>query len=270
MTNLQQRLLVGSGSSLFVISLLLYSDQTAVLWLFACTLTTLIALAARELYQASTLRGYAPLAILGIPTCIAYCIATFLSPDALPVQETVLFFFGLLLFAHYMKRGEKPMENMASTLFGVAYLAIPLSLMFPIIQSVPEGKWWLLYLIAITKATDAAAYFAGKAFGKRKLAPVLSPKKTMEGAFIGTAAALVIGALFGYYHSAFSMQKALPASLLLSLLAHFGDLSESLLKRDAGVKDSSHLPGLGGILDMLDSLVFTTPALYLLLRWNLV
>jgi phosphatidate cytidylyltransferase len=128
----------------------------------------------------------------------------------------------------------------------------------------------------MTFITNASAYFFGKSLGKNKLAPYISPKKTWEGAIGGFCIALI--ASMGFHVLANLPNNPIPISLsfwesiflggILSFLAQLGDLAESLLKRDVGVKDSSHIPGVGGILDIVDSLVFTSPALYLYLKMS--
>lgn len=122
----------------------------------------------------------------------------------------------------------------------------------------------LLSLILVVKVSDTCQYFVGRMFGKRKLAPVLSPGKTWEGAIGGIGlGAVLTTAIIAYSMSSSSWYLILVYSVILSLAGLVGDLAESLLKRDAGVKDSSSwLPGLGGVLDMLDSLLVAAPVSY--------
>lgn len=127
----------------------------------------------------------------------------------------------------------------------------------------------LLSLVLVVKVSDSGQYFVGKRFGERKLAPVLSPGKTWEGAVggIGISAIITATVLTLYLDSMTGVSgwsRVLVYCLVLSIVGLVGDLAESLLKRDAGVKDSSSwLPGLGGILDVLDSLLVTAPIAYL-------
>jgi phosphatidate cytidylyltransferase len=130
------------------------------------------------------------------------------------------------------------------------------------------GLAWLVLIVAITWMTDSAAYLGGRALGRTKLAPTLSPGKTIEGAVAG----LIAGCLTGI---GFSVLLGLPiplyfaatAGLVISVLGQAGDLAESLIKRDLGIKDMGNLiPGHGGILDRIDALLFTLPAgFYLML-----
>jgi len=122
----------------------------------------------------------------------------------------------------------------------------------------------LLSLILVVKVSDTCQYFVGRMFGKRKLAPVISPGKTWEGAIGGISlGAVLTTAIIAYSISSSRWPLILVYCVVLSLAGLVGDLAESLLKRDAGVKDSSNwLPGLGGVLDMLDSLLFAAPVAY--------
>ena len=115
--------------------------------------------------------------------------------------------------------------------------------------------------------TDIGAYFFGTRFGKHKLSPVISPKKSVEGAVYGGLSAIVVGLIIGkligisFYHS-------FVLALIVTVMAQLGDLSESLIKRDAGVKDSgSSLPGHGGFLDRADSYLFSVPVAYYYIKY---
>jgi phosphatidate cytidylyltransferase len=120
---------------------------------------------------------------------------------------------------------------------------------------------------------DTAAYFGGKLFGKHKLAPVVSPGKTVEGGVAGLATAVLLGAVLGWLllgihpNTGVALLVGALMGLLMSVTVQMGDLVESLFKREAGVKDSGNLlPGHGGILDRLDALIFTIPLTYGLIR----
>jgi phosphatidate cytidylyltransferase len=129
----------------------------------------------------------------------------------------------------------------------------------------------------LTWASDIGAYFVGRTVGGRKLLPAVSPGKTVSGALGGLAATILVSWLYVRYALApvASLTMTLPATiafgLVISIAAQVGDLTESLLKREANVKDSSRLiPGHGGLLDRLDSLLFVLPVAYLLFGWLLL
>ena len=135
------------------------------------------------------------------------------------------------------------------------------------IREMPSGQYWLLWLLVLTTATDVGAFFSGRALGRRKLAPSLSPGKTWEGAFGGLllASSICVTALFLF--SEWSIFTALILTIGLIVVAVFGDLFESLLKRATGLKDSGGLlPGHGGVLDRIDSIIAVSP----LLAWALL
>ncbi|OPY59072.1 MAG: Phosphatidate cytidylyltransferase [Pelotomaculum sp. PtaU1.Bin035] len=155
----------------------------------------------------------------------------------------------------------------AGTLMGTLYVG--LMCYFYLLRTLPDGWIWLIFMFAGTWTCDTAAYFVGRAFGRRRIAPVLSPKKTLEGAMGGLLGSTFIAYLFAIIYPFLSMHmpKLLLLGLLLGAAAEVGDLLESAFKRQAGLKDSSSLiPGHGGILDRFDSALFTAPLVYYYVR----
>jgi len=130
------------------------------------------------------------------------------------------------------------------------------------------GLPYLIYALFVIWSTDIGAYFFGRAFGRRKLWPEISPKKTIEGAIGGTGSAVVVAAVYEWAAGPFgSLGAAVGIALLLSMFGQLGDLVESAFKRHYGVKDSGAiLPGHGGILDRFDSLLFVLPLLYIFIE----
>lgn len=188
---------------------------------------------------------------------------------------------AVFFFMKHFKNTTDALPNIAVQFFGVCYVAAPLSLLLgvlypPIHQGIPqEGRWWLAYLILVTKITDVCAYFIGRLWGKTPLAPQLSPKKTVEGALAGLVSAVllsvalqVLGTRFAGSSFDLTLLEAIILGVLIGIFGQIGDLAESLLKRDAVVKDSNTLPGVGGVLDMVDSLLVTTPIVYFFLRMH--
>jgi phosphatidate cytidylyltransferase len=211
----------------------------------------------------------------------------------LPFTATfeVLFFiaFVIVLFSKQLFRPQDTdtIEKVGNTLLGVIYVSwlfnfIPkIKFLFatgPIsplgffgVNPQDQGPGWLLvfYLVLVTKFCDSGAYGFGRLFGKHQMAPHISPKKTWEG-FAGGLFTAVLASVLGFLYLearvskvGFQIQDALILGLLLGVLAVVGDLVESLIKRKAQVKDSGEmLPGIGGALDLVDSLLFTGPVLY--------
>ena len=196
-------------------------------------------------------------------------------------EISVLVFFLLTMFTREMfarLRDEQPLQAMAYTLFGLLYVLWLFNFMTKIVYVMPRsptgavtGQFYCLYLIAITKFSDMGAYLTGMAIGRHPLIPHISPKKTWEGFFGALAFSLL--ASVGLYKimpghlSVLTMTHAIILGLLLGFAAVIGDLAESIIKRSTGVKDSGGLlPGIGGALDLIDSLLFTAPLLFFYLR----
>lgn len=171
--------------------------------------------------------------------------------------------------------GKHPMEgawrDVAATIAAVVYVAVPIAVLIDLFVRGRQAQDWLLLLFAIVWATDIAAYLAGRAFGSRRLLPRLSPSKTMEGGAGGVLGAVFVTALareiFPDMCPTAPTYELVLLAFLMSVAAQMGDLGESLLKRDAGVKDSGRvLLGHGGALDRLDSLLFVAVPWCLYLR----
>ncbi len=196
-------------------------------------------------------------------------------------EVAVLVFFLLTLFARQMfarLRDDEPLQTMAYTLFGLLYVLWLFNFMTKIVYLMPRsssgavtGQFYCLYLIAVTKFSDMGAYLVGSAVGRHLMVPHISAKKTWEGFFGALAfallASLMLFKLMPGHLAALNWTHATVLGLLLGFAAVVGDLAESIIKRSAGVKDSGNfLPGIGGALDLVDSLLFTAPLLFFYLR----
>jgi phosphatidate cytidylyltransferase len=174
-----------------------------------------------------------------------------------------------------MWRRAEPREMLESSTYTVCpVLFVGLGLAFLAgLRSMPgeDGEDLLMLLFGCIILADTAAYYVGSWIGKRRLAPLLSPNKSWEGALAGLAASM-LGALIAqsWFYQRLPLAHALTLGVLLGLAAIVGDLAESTLKRAVGVKDASRLlPGHGGLLDRTDSLLFAGPLLYYYYRWFL-
>jgi phosphatidate cytidylyltransferase len=184
----------------------------------------------------------------------------------------ILFVLGLCLRQFFSKSNTAGILAISTTLFGLMY--VPWLLNF--IQKINffpgvDGHYYLLYFVVITKFSDTGAYLVGSVIGRHKMIPRISPGKTWEGFGGALAVSILASLLFVYYLGdrmpGMTWIHALILGLLLGLAAVVGDLIESIFKREAGVKDSGKFfPGIGGILDLLDSLLFNAPIMYLYLR----
>ena len=235
-----------------------------------------------ELFKIAQAKGYSPAKELSIFFGCAYAVAVALATQydlAALLPELLLLLSLLSCFVYYFMKGDSPLINLSLSLFSLAYLAVPLSCMLSVTyffssQQAQDGRCWILYLLLVTKITDTGAYFIGKKFGHQKMAPIISPKKTWEGAFGGLVVSIATSVLFTLLLGSLSPEafqlhlwQSVWLGALLGILAQCGDLAESLLKRDGGIKDSNRLPGLGGMLDTVDSLVFTAPFMYIFLKF---
>ena len=153
-------------------------------------------------------------------------------------------------------------------LLGAIYIALPLGLLI-LIREGDSGALWIFLLLAIIFAGDTSAYHVGSYLGKRKLSPAISPGKTLEGAIGGLSANLVIGSAGkALFLPGLPWGPSILFFLAVGIAGQVGDLFESMLKRSANIKDSSHiLPGHGGILDRIDALLFASPVAYLFIRY---
>ncbi len=184
----------------------------------------------------------------------------------------ILFVLGLCTLQFFSKTSTAGILAISTTLFGLMY--VPWLLNF--IQKIKffpgvEGRYYLLYFVLITKFSDTGAYAVGSLIGRHKMIPRISPGKTWEGfagaILVSTLASLIFVHFFGNKMYGMTWFHAAILGVVLSVCAVVGDLIESLFKREAGVKDSGRLfPGIGGILDLLDSLLFNAPIMYLYLR----
>ncbi len=164
------------------------------------------------------------------------------------------------------QRPKEAIVDIAVTLLGMIYIGWFFSY-FLYIRALTERGGYLLFMMVTIWALDTIAYFVGKKFGRHKLWPSVSPKKSIEGAAAGFVFCIIAAGVFGYY-AGFEMIHSLILGAIIGIVAQFSDLVESLIKRDAGVKDSSQLvPGHGGMLDRMDSFILAAPIVYYYLVW---
>ncbi|MBS0622779.1 MAG: phosphatidate cytidylyltransferase [Verrucomicrobia bacterium] len=273
--DLIRRLIFGSLSLAFLIVVVVLAPFLWFRPIFAIGVALVAAIALWEYYRLCTTGGYRPAIWSGVVAAILYIAIHFwqtqglLIPFASPLALGVAFF---ALFTIHLFRQAEVLGNLATTIFGLLYVAVPMSLLLDLIYFFPavaglSGWWWFFFLVGVTVLTDMGGYFVGKGLGRRKLAPRLSPNKTIEGAIGGVVFGVGFAILWRFADpTQASWGLIVIMGLLLSLGGQLGDLLESRLKRDVGVKDSNTLPGLGGMLDVLDSLFLNIPLLYLILR----
>jgi phosphatidate cytidylyltransferase len=227
-----------------------------------------------------------PLAGAGITAAALVPLAVhahYLRVFTLPLSAGVLAVLALLGATIWLRGVEgQPLLAAATTVFGVLYVGVPLAYgyalrYFDYSVGRNAGTAIVFFPVLLTWASDVGAYAFGRLIGRRKLIPSVSPGKTVAGALGGLLVTLLVAAAYVTWvlRPVASLSLGVGAlvgfALAVSAAAQLGDLAESLLKRDAGVKDSSHLiPGHGGVLDRFDSLFFVLPLSYVLLGWLLV
>jgi phosphatidate cytidylyltransferase len=181
---------------------------------------------------------------------------------ALPGAVTVFLLFSLLFLFRIRNIADAARDVAYATL---SFIYIPLLLMHLVmLRQTPFGVQWLLVLMLIVMSNDSLAYYSGRALGRHRLYPSVSPNKSVEGA-LGGVLGSILGTLVARYtfFPQLSLADALLTALFIGILGQTGDLFESLLKRSFGVKDSGTIfPGHGGVLDRLDSIIFAAPATY--------
>lgn len=165
------------------------------------------------------------------------------------------------------RHGSKRLPALVYSMFGVLFIGWNLSYLI-LLRNLPEGKWFIFFLCIVVWIGDSVAMYVGQGFGHRKLAPSISPGKTWEGAIGGTlASVLSAGLVASVLLPQFELWQPFVLGLVIALTAQVSDLSESLIKRYTGVKDSGELiPGHGGMLDRVDSLLFASPCLFYTLK----
>ncbi|MDD5555782.1 MAG: phosphatidate cytidylyltransferase [bacterium] len=175
---------------------------------------------------------------------------------------------GLFILQAFERDAGRAIGNIAGVLSGFVYVPLLWSFIFKVMYYPGlDGRWFLFALFLIVKGGDMLAYAVGSTIGRHKLIPRISPKKTWEGAAGNLAGGLIAGlVIWRWFPCGMPLPHALAMGAGLNLLGQVGDLAESMLKRDAGLKDASGLiPGIGGALDVMDSLLLTLPVLYLYL-----
>ena len=242
----------------------------------------IVILGAKEYTKILKNKGFLPSYKIIISSSLIFAfIAYFNRLDLIPLVFTIA---SLMSFMWVLFRGKQPyIANVATTILGFVYCGwFPLHLLLlrdigccePLyngwIKHNPsmEGAAYAILLLLAVILTDSFCYYAGVQFGKHKLAEVISPNKTIEGAIGGTLMCILFCAIFGIKFFNLPWYHAIIIGILIALFAQIGDLCESMIKRDAGVKDSSDIiPGHGGFLDRTDSYILTIPVIYYYLQF---
>ncbi|MCF8091822.1 MAG: phosphatidate cytidylyltransferase [Desulfotignum sp.] len=211
--------------------------------------------------------GAAPLPVTVVSFLTSILLVTFAALNSWPAMFLAMALNLILLSVFVLFRFAACagiFETIARQALGIMYIPLSLSMLL-FVRNMESGIFWIIWLLIVCFINDTGAFYIGTVFGKHKLAPRISPKKTMEGSAGGIAASMTTGFVFSLlFFDSFDLALiTLPCSFFIAVAGQVGDLFESALKRASSVKDSGRiLPGHGGMLDRIDGLLFAVPVLY--------
>lgn len=265
--------LVNKFTTRAIVSLMLVLSVAAVIyvfpyWLFCLVIAAFVGLGQFEFFKLVENRGIFVYKYFGTIVGALVPIVIFMGnslPELKNLEPLLIVVASLLVLTMQFTRRDNAHDHLISTaltLFSLFYIGWFFSF-FVKLRGLENGANLVAFLIIVTKGADMGAYVIGNLIGKTELIPRISPKKTKEGTLGGIIVSLTLALVFGKSLTGFSTLHLLAMGLLMSTLGQVGDLAESLIKRDCNVKDSGkRLPGIGGVLDLIDSLLFTVPIFY--------
>ena len=233
---------------------------------FFALVTAVALLALVEFYRLYFVNQRVPIVAMALGLSLSgLLLASFQWPDL--ISERVVLLLGLMAVLMYRLGSRRSLSqsliDSAVLIFGILYISLTLGHLL-LTRAQEGGQFLIFFVVLVTWASDTGAYYVGRTLGRHRLAPMVSPNKTVEGLIGGLVLAVLLAlAARAWFLPSFTVADCLATGVLLSLAGSLGDLAESVLKRSAGVKDSGTiLPGHGGMLDRLDSLLFTAPVFY--------
>ena len=252
-----------SGIVLVAVALLTIISGGYVLFF---TLLGISLIGMQELYKAMKVRtdSFNALEIAGYLAAVIYYILLMIDFEKYGMMGVILAFM-IFMFVYVFTYPRFNAEQVMPAFFGVVYVAVMLSFIY-LTRNLPDGKFlvWLIFLCSW--GCDTCAYCVGMLIGRHKMAPILSPKKSVEGGIGGVVGAALLGVIYAAATQGPMAEYALICAVG-ALISMVGDLAASAIKRNQGIKDYGKLiPGHGGILDRFDSVIFTAPAIYFLAK----
>ncbi|MBI4358784.1 MAG: phosphatidate cytidylyltransferase [Candidatus Omnitrophica bacterium] len=244
--------------SALLIGVAVYAIFFSPIWFFLMIIEAFVLVGLMEYFNLAERKGFFINRYVGLTFGALLPVSNYFPGEAVILTVAILCLF---IFNFHRNLREQAMVSTALTLFGLVYVAWFFSFLTKI-RTLDYGPLWVFYIILIIKAGDAGAYFIGKRFGAHKLIIHISPNKSVEGAVAGFVVTFLLSLASKSYLPHVPLSHLAVLGIVFGILAQLGDLAESLLKRDAGVKDSGFIPGLGGILDVADSLLLTIPVVY--------
>ena len=243
------------------------------------------ALAMREIYALMEMGDLPASKKMGMISGLLFVAITWLASKYRFSEDVLWSLLMLILLVNFFRllvghsNARRAVRNAAGTMFGMVYVAFFWSFFVRLYMAGEAGEpaRVAFYILLAVKWGDAGAYFIGSRFGKHRLAPLISPKKSWEGLFGGILFSCVIGVIWFFLNDGmlgpydFSLTHALILGVVLPVVGTLGDLVESLFKRAVDVKDSGAIAhGMGGMLDMIDSLLFTAPFMYIYIQFFMI
>lgn len=250
-----------------VVSLILWGHP----YLLVAVELAISLLALWEFFRLADAVGAKPLRIPGYAFAVAVALLSFTDSISIGIlAASALLAIVLLVVGMFPRRQLTDyLGSVSATFLGVFYVTVPLALLVWVCLQY-DGPFLTLFTLVVIWVGDSAAFFIGQAFGSLKSAPRISPSKTWEGTTASFTAALLTGAVFArFFWGSDQYWEPILLAAALNVAGQVGDLAESALKRNAGVKDSSQLlPGHGGVLDRIDALLFAAPVLWYYWLWK--
>ncbi len=229
-------------------------------------IAVIVGVAAFEMYDAFRRAGYHPATVIGLLGCLSIVgIAYKRGLAAFPLVTVLVVAFTMLWYMAEVVKA-RPIVNIGITVFGFVYIGI-FGAFAGLLLSAPDGTGLIIGLAICAIGYDVFGYFIGTQFGRSRMSPRLSPNKTWEGLFGGMVASIILGGIVGKVLAPWDgkISHGIALGLVVAIVAPIGDLCESMIKRDLGLKDlGTLLPGHGGVLDRFDAMLFCLPAVYYL------
>jgi phosphatidate cytidylyltransferase len=252
-----------TGVAIAVVALIMLKLGTGATTILVAVI---VGAASFELYEAFRRAGYHPATVIGLLGSVSIVgIAYSKGLDAFPLVAVLVLAFTMLWYMLEVVKA-RPIVNIAITVFGFGYIGV-FGAFAGLLLSAPDGTGLIIGLALCAIGYDVFGYFIGSQFGRSRMSPRLSPNKTWEGLFGGMVAAVVLGGIVGTTLAPWNGKviHGLALGLVVAIVAPIGDLCESMIKRDLGIKDlGTLLPGHGGVLDRFDAMLFCLPAVYYL------
>ena len=263
------RLAAGSGVLLGVIALICFAAGTVATMVIV---TAVVLLASAEAYAAFRRAQYHPATLLGLVAVLSLLIETYnKGVAALPLVLVLLVAGSFIWYLARVEPAADPVSGLLSTVFVFAWVgafgSFAALLLNPTLFPHRHGIAFLLAAVIVTVTDDVASLLVGSAMGRHQLAPSISPNKSWEGLIGGAIAAVLVSVIVVHFIHPWTVGKAALFGLVVAVVAPLGDLSQSMIKRQLGIKDMGRiLPGHGGILDRVDGLLFVVPATYFVVK----